>query len=172
MQAFEYDEERREPFLRLQGNLSNIIITPPRLSDADAIVQILNDPRVFLTLEGPPFPYKHSSAMEWLTKVKADTDHVWKSIQNESNKTKLFEGCPVRIIREINQDGFQTYLGDCGIDRWGFPDIKDRVLRDRLEAENEARSLGHPEIIWCIGGQSTRDLCLTRADWFVLRQTI
>lgn len=53
---FEFDEKTKEPFIRLAKH-PNIIITPPRLSDAPALINLLNDERVVEWLSGPPFPY-------------------------------------------------------------------------------------------------------------------
>jgi len=151
MDVFEVDDLNKEPFLRLTGRHSNIIITPPRMSDTDDIVSILNDPRVYPTLEGPPYPYENRHAVEWLLKVKADTDRVWTCIQDATSGTNVFEASPVRIVRQVNPDGTQTYLGDCGIDRWGYPDIEDEEERRRLQAENLVKQAGDEQIVWTIG---------------------
>jgi len=155
MQAFEIDDQTKEPFLRLGGGLhSDIILTPPRAGDADAITTLLNDPRVYSTLEGPPYPYERGFAVEWLDAVKTVTDQVWSAIQQAPKSASAVYGAsPVRIIRQINEDGTQTFLGDCGIDRWGYPDIEDLQERGRLTAENEARPIGDECIVWTIGGR-------------------
>jgi RimJ/RimL family protein N-acetyltransferase len=154
MQAFEVDVLTKEPFLRLPAAHTNIILTPPRLSDAETIVDILNDPHVYPTLEGPPFPYEHRFAIEWLSKAKEDTDRVWERVQEAaSDKKGLYEGSPVRIIRQVNQDGSQTFLGDCRISRWDYSDVEKGEERDRLVVENLNRQLGDAEIIWSIGGK-------------------
>jgi len=150
MQVFEIDFHRNEPYLRLPGRHSNIIITPPRLSDAPAIVSILNDPRVYPTLEGPPYPYEVDSAIEWLSFVKSKTDEAWARIQKAPDGK--FGASPVRIIRQINEDGSQTYLGDCGIDRWGFLDIECNEEREQFQTANLSRADGDGQVVWTIGG--------------------
>lgn len=149
MEVFEVDEQVKEPFLRLPGQYSNIILTPPRATDASAIVGILNDPSVYPTLEGPPYPYEHRFALDWLEKAEAVTDQAWKNIQSKTDTA--FGASPVRIIRQINEDGTQTFLGDCGIDRWGYPDIECAEEQERLTMENLARPVGDRGIVWSIG---------------------
>lgn len=153
VQAFELDPLTKEPFLRLPEPHSDIILTPPRLSDAESIVPILNDPLVYPTLEGPPYPYEHQFAIDWLSRAKEVTDKVWASIQSGSSHEK-FGASPVRIIRQVDPvTGAQVYLGDCGIDRWGYRDIEPDQERQKLEAENLARPNGDPKIVWTIGGR-------------------
>ena len=68
--------------------------------------------------------------------------------------------CPVRAIREIEEDGQDVYLGDIGISRC----LEERllVLPDREASEekmkeyidlNSRREVGDPDIIWTIGGK-------------------
>src|ERR1700761_5386068 len=113
--AFEWDPNTDEPFLRLPKPLENIIITPPRLSDADVIIVYLNDPRVYMTLEGAPYPYTEEDAISWQTMIQERSNKILDQIKNGQ---RVFDGSPVRAIRQINDDGTQTFLGDCQIDRW------------------------------------------------------
>lgn len=46
-----------EILLRLRKHAS-IILTPPRLSDAEKMTEYLQDPRIHSWLCGPPVPYK------------------------------------------------------------------------------------------------------------------
>lgn len=45
-----------ECYLRLRAH-RNIIITPFRPTDAPALITVLNDPKVHIWLERPPYPY-------------------------------------------------------------------------------------------------------------------
>jgi len=155
MEALEIDHDRKEPFLRLPDRHSNIILTPPRSTDSDAIVTLLNDPRVYMTLEGPPYPYEHRFAVEWLERVKSKTDLAWTAIRHSSGN-EMFGASPVRILREVNDDGSQTFLGDCGIERWGYPDVENLEERERLVTGNLNRPDGDVGIIWTIGGGCTQ----------------
>ncbi|KIJ38427.1 hypothetical protein M422DRAFT_104847, partial [Sphaerobolus stellatus SS14] len=145
-------EETKEPFLRLPPPHSNIILTPPRVNDEEisAIVSILNVEKVTKWLQGPPFPYKPEHAKYWLEENKQSTDAIIKEI--ESKEPGYFiGGCPVRILREITEDGREIFLGDCGIDAWGFEEIADQEERKRLVEENSKKEPGDPDKEWSFG---------------------
>jgi RimJ/RimL family protein N-acetyltransferase len=68
-----------EPFLRLLSH-KNIIITPPRLSDAPLYVPILNDERVIHWLSSPPYPYllgKLDFFLRDFSRVEASSHRAW-----------------------------------------------------------------------------------------------
>jgi hypothetical protein len=65
LRPLELNDRTGEPFLRLPAPFQNIIITPPRSEDVPSIVRALNDPRVYKTLSGPPFPYLEEHATAW-----------------------------------------------------------------------------------------------------------
>ncbi|OBZ68613.1 hypothetical protein A0H81_11663 [Grifola frondosa] len=113
-----------EPFLRLPSPRENIIITPPRMSDALSIVSILNDPPVCRWLDSPP-----------------DTDAILQELELASKEDpegppRLMNACPVRMIREVKDDGSEVYLGELTLDRCGYPDVRDWQERERLCREN------------------------------------
>jgi len=149
----EFDRERNEPFLRLPAPHSNIIITPPRVADEDisAIVTILNDVQVTKWLQGPPYPYKPEHARDWLQRNETLCREIIQSIE-VAEPNAFIDGCPVRILREIKEDGQEIYLGDCGIDGWGFEDIGNLGEKRRLMEENDGRKAGDAEKEWTIGG--------------------
>ena len=152
-EAFELDPTTGEPFLRLPKPLNKIIITPPRLSDTDTIIKYLNDPPIYKSLDGVPHPYTYEHGVEWQTMIKGHADSIWEQIkQSDSDGRHVFDGCPVRCIREINDDGSQTFLGDCGITRWNYPDVTNKAEQEKLTKENREREVGDPKIIWMIGG--------------------
>jgi len=156
-----YDEVNREPYLALPYPHENIRLTPPRLSDVESIVSILNDRRVYASLQGPPFPYKSDHAVSWITLVKKTCDDVVVQLEAAPRPSEHQEGagedvfivggCPVRILRERKEDGSDMYLGDLGIDRHGFPLVVDEEEKARKTRENEAKSIGDPTIIWSFG---------------------
>ncbi|KAF8591952.1 acyl-CoA N-acyltransferase [Ramaria rubella] len=139
-----------EPFLRLPFPHSNIILTPPRASDSDAIVPILNDRRVFRWLDGPPYPYNIDHARAWLEITSKASDDVIQELK-EKGSGYVVEGCPVRTLREVTDSGEEIFLGDCVIRRWLFDDIADPEERERLTKENEKRLPTDPETQWGIG---------------------
>lgn len=152
-----FNDKTREPYLRLPAPYDNIILTPPRMSDAPAVVSNMMDPRVYVWLEGPPHPYLPQDAESWLTKIKAGTDLVIEELQRASidkpdGPLVLVNDSPVRAIREIQADGSELFLGDITILRERYPDIEDLETKQALVKPNVQRKLGDPEIVWCFGG--------------------
>lgn len=147
-----------EPYLWLPSPLENIIITPPRMSDAPSMVAILNDPLVCRWILGPPYPYLPSHAESWLESTKKESDAVLQELEQASRETpdgplKIVGACPVRILREVREDGTEVYLGDIGLRRCVFPH-EEPEEQQRLSEKNKRRAVGDPELIWCIGGMS------------------
>ncbi|KAJ7201367.1 acyl-CoA N-acyltransferase [Mycena pura] len=101
-----------EPFLRLLRH-KNIIITPPRLSDAPCLVRILNDERVYPWLSSPPHPYLPEHAEWWLNHVTAISDKLLTELESarDDPERKIVDGSPVQTIREIKEDGMDIFLG-------------------------------------------------------------
>ncbi|KAI0931261.1 hypothetical protein AcW1_001287 [Taiwanofungus camphoratus] len=144
-----------EPYLWLPSPLENIIITPPRMSDAPSMVAILNDPLVCRWILGPPYPYLPSHAESWLESTKKESDAVLQELEQASRETpdgplKIVGACPVRILREVREDGTEVYLGDIGLRRCVFPH-EEPEEQQRLSEKNKRRAVGDPELIWCIG---------------------
>jgi hypothetical protein len=175
-----------EPFLQLPSPHEHIIITPLRLTDKSAIVDILNDVAVSQWLEvshtntsrthgihrrllaqGPPYPFLQEHADSWVDKYKEVCDAAIRELEEEekinpNGPLKIIEFCPVRSIREVKADGTDVYLGDIRIDRCAAEEMND----DNGDPENSlidanlAKQTGDPSIIWTIGGtqQSTGKL--------------
>jgi hypothetical protein len=164
------------PFLRLPAPHQRIIIATPRLHDAPQIYELLNDPRIYRWITGPPFPYLMEHAVSWLTQAKVDADAIWNELEQANAESpdgplKIVGGCPVRSVLEENDDGSYTYLGDCGFVRHTFDDITDVEERTRLLQENNARPAGDPSTIWSIGGMCSQTR-LTRGPIIGPSQTI
>jgi len=156
LHPLQVNERTGEPFLRLPRPHQNIIITPPRLDDVPAIVHRLSDPRVYKTLESPPFPYKEEHGVFWVKKIKDLSDTLLQELRDAAEQgmegLKVVGGCPVRTLREVQEDGTDIFLGDIGPDRCGFPDLdNDEQEQARLVAANNALAVGDQRIIWCIG---------------------
>jgi len=150
------NEQTGEPYLRLPSPHANIIITPPRLSDGPSAVEILNDPRIYQWLSGPPWPYLKEHADAWFPVIKSKADAVWNELEEASKESpneppKVVSACPFRTIREQKEDGTDIFLGDCELARYNFIETKDDEERARQVAENDARKIGDPEIIWQLG---------------------
>lgn len=138
-------------FLRLPAPHENIIITPPLHSDAADIVPILNDPRVYKLLVGPPFPYHYHHAVEWLGKMKNRSDKILEDLRQGRT---VVDGCPVQHIREVQPDGTELFLGDLSVFRNGWLEVEDKDLREKMTKENLEKPVGDPSIVWTIGGVS------------------
>jgi len=149
METLQVNPTTGEVFLRLPAPHENIIITPPRDSDAADIISILNDPRVYNFLIGTPLPYHHHHAVEWLGRMKNKSDKVLEELRE--GKT-VVDGCPVQHIREVQPDGTELYLGDLSVSRNVWLEVEDRGLRARMTKENWEKPVGDPSIVWTIGG--------------------
>ncbi|KAI6120713.1 hypothetical protein EDD16DRAFT_1575003 [Pisolithus croceorrhizus] len=145
-----------EPFFRLPPPNGNIIVTPPRLSDAPYFAPILNDPRVGRWLEGPPIPYTDEHAAEWIEIITEQSQTILDKLKAEDTTRpgmalKLVDGCPVRHIREVLPDGTDVYVGDIDIRRGPFEEILDSEERRKQVEINESKALGDPSIVWTFG---------------------
>ncbi|KAJ7281973.1 acyl-CoA N-acyltransferase [Mycena rebaudengoi] len=148
MDPLEVNTKTGELYLRLPAPFSNIILTPPRLSDAAPSIAILHDPKIS-TFLGPslPTPYEIADAEKWLAKLKAETDTI---IQELASGESAVRGCPVRHLRELRADGTDVFIGDVGVARSTWPEVLDVEEKRRRVEENSARAPGDPEISWNI----------------------
>ncbi|EKM53522.1 uncharacterized protein PHACADRAFT_259941 [Phanerochaete carnosa HHB-10118-sp] len=155
----QYNSRTGEPFIRLPSPHENLILTPPRPSDVAANYSWMTDPKVYKMLEGPPFPYLESNAISWNEIITTQAAEAMREFQEaqaaeRSTGTKTFVGtCPVRYIREVQEDGSDVALGDIDAHRCQFPAVRDPDEKARLAEENNARELGDPDIVWCIGSK-------------------
>lgn len=147
-----------EPFLQLPAPHENIILTPSRLSDRYRIVEILNDPAVHKTLQGPPSPYLLEYAGPWLTDNILASDATFNILREADVQGKeelvFVDACPVRALREVQEDGTDLYIGDLFIHRCErFYDLRDSE-QERIRAKQNAElPVGDPGIIWDVGGK-------------------
>ncbi|THH10499.1 hypothetical protein EW145_g1282 [Phellinidium pouzarii] len=80
----------KEIYLRLPEPRQSIIITPSRASDAPVITKLLNDPQVYKTLTGPPYPYRREDAEVWLASVKTESDSSFETLRDAAeNETDM-----------------------------------------------------------------------------------
>lgn len=154
----------KEPILRLPPPHDNIIITPPRMCDGPALVQNLNDPQICRWLESPPYPYTEDNADDWLKRVKDGSDALLRQLkeaaENDQTKTLVVGSCPVRSLREVQENGTEVYIGEIGVDRCNYPELDNSPKKAKLVKENWEREDGDPEIVWCIGGKFIYELGL------------
>ena len=150
-----------EVYLQLPAPHENVIITPPRKNDAYAIVQCMNDPRVYKMLISPPFPYlvEHAEAKLASSMQACDTaleklkEAAAKDVDNQLPLVHL-DDCPVFTIREVKEDGTDVFLGSIGIFRsCRFQFLRDEEKEKDLASRNAQFPAGSPEIIWEIAGR-------------------
>ena len=162
-----YDTKKSEYYLTLPTPFSHIRITPPRLSDVDVLVEMLNEDAVWPYLSSPPYPYLKEHGQEWIERIHLETINIIDALEKHQRDKPLGTpgfagGCPVRYLREvkINPDGSEEefLIGDVGFSRHGFPEIDDRVQADAMTMENMSRAVGDPEIVWMVGGESCSNL--------------
>ncbi|KAK0481810.1 hypothetical protein IW261DRAFT_1583758 [Armillaria novae-zelandiae] len=146
-----------EPFLCLKAR-PNIILTPPRLTDASALMEVLNDDNVCRWLSDPPYPYLQEHADYWLSQVKLLSDKILEELDSARDEAllRIVDDCPVRYIREVREDGTDVFIGDVAIIRCTMMDLTtsseiSQEEKDRLLVENISRPAGDPKIVWTIG---------------------
>lgn len=68
---------------------------------------------------------------------------------------KIVDACPVRSIREVKPDGTEIFLGDIGIQRYGYEELQGEE-KARLVDENMTKKTGDPTIVWSVGGNQSK----------------
>lgn len=134
-----------EVFLRLPAPNDNIVVTPPRPSDAQDIAAIMNDERVAMKFSIPPYPYTYEHAVSYL---EAETERHRNAVEENG----FFSECPVQVIRERRADGEEILIGEAKFSRSKFYNVQDEEEARRLAQINYARPVGDPEIVWTFMG--------------------
>lgn len=147
------DAETGEPYLRLPKPLDNNIITPPRLTDAEALAGILSNNGVAKWLTFIPQPYGIKEAEEWLTFSKEQTDEIFRDVRQARSEGTFVDSCPVRTLREVQSDGSQVMIGSIGIGRNSFSFLENDEERKQMAEGNLEKATGDLEITWEAGGQ-------------------
>lgn len=162
------DPTNNEPYIRLPAPHDNIRITPPRIMDADPLVQMLNDPKIYPFLSNPVFPVTQQHGVEFITRVKAKCEEIfYREVQSRlrdsiSGSDAQLEGGfavsgdIVESLREIQDDGTELYLGGLTLRRPGFSEVQDKFQRQILKDENDSKPPGDPSIVWAFGGMIVR----------------
>lgn len=176
-----YNRLTKEPYLRLPTPLSNIIITPHRLENIDetatALAEILNDPQVYLWLEGTPYPYQHEDGVKWIKANCKENEDVLSALrryleQHESisnsksaavaskQDREYLDSCPFTCIREVLEEDAASgtpvkdrLIGDMKLARYTFYEHPhDSEERSVAQRRNNALPTGDENIIWVLGG--------------------
>ncbi|KAJ6566993.1 hypothetical protein B0H19DRAFT_940905 [Mycena capillaripes] len=145
----EINSDTGELFLRLPSPHDNLILTPPRASDATAIADIVNDPAVHPWLGRPAnSTFLLKDAQKLVEEFTLASDKVTRSLEEATSSVLVpAEDCPVRSIREVKADGTDVYIGNITFKRCNWWDVQGQE-RERLMAENNARPTGDPKIVW------------------------
>lgn len=105
-----------EIFLRLRKH-PNIILTPPRTSDAEKITEHLQDIKIISWLVSPPHPYKLEHAHQWLSTLVPERYAAVKELEDacaEAEKTgsapKYLRSCPFNFLRILNEEDWTDEL--------------------------------------------------------------
>lgn len=101
---------------------------------------------------------EHANA--WAEMTKGRSDEIFKHLDGAKDNPVLIAvgGCPVRCIREVNEDGTDTFIGDIGMFRCMngelmTPDgVVDWENKQSRQDENDNIEVGDPKILWSIGG--------------------
>lgn len=144
------DPASGEPYLQLAPPYAHIVLTPQRRSDIPVVLKNLNDPRIYMTLVGPPLPYREEHALDWMGRCGAAAE---KALAAARAGAQFVDACPVRAIRDISNSSIADapVIGDCGIDRFYAHSDQDSEDALRLGKENQAKEVGDPTITWTFG---------------------
>ena len=171
-----YNPLTEEPYLQLAAPFSDIIITPHRLNEIEKtstqLVAILNDPRVYIWLEGPPYPFQLEDGQAWVERNCRETEKVIATLQVEHagnlhrqeniaqfDTPKSFDVCPFTCIRKVTERDLATgaplrdiVIGDMTIKRHTFHELP-QGSKERAEAQERNGKLpaGDQNIVWGIG---------------------
>ncbi len=154
---------------------SSIILTPPTIDDGRDVVAALNDPRVYMNLNGPPYPYTEDDYLGWYgvieeaARTSSEEMHAIESswqiaqeaAQNPGGCRKKWMGRSwwVSAIREVISERPETgeetkFLGEITVRRSGFLFILDEAERQKKTDENNSLEAGDPKILYEVGCKS------------------
>ncbi|CAE6441619.1 unnamed protein product [Rhizoctonia solani] len=148
----QYNPQTNEPFIALPAPHFNIRLTPPRLSDADEVLAIMNVPEIIMNFATPPYPYLREHCDGWLKEKIREYESAMVQITKVGEDVGFLDLLPLRHIREVGPDGTETFLGDIGLIREnGFCDIRDEEARNTKVNTNLNLPVGDPNIVWTFG---------------------
>ncbi|KAJ5130662.1 uncharacterized protein N7515_006701, partial [Penicillium bovifimosum] len=173
-----YNPLTKEPYLQLPAPCKNIIITPHREHEIEevsaAMTGILNDPNVYVWLQGPPFPFLPEHGADWVRfKVKENEallsilrqelespeSHPQRDDPKDKEKPVFFDQCPFNCIREVTERDPATgaplqdvFIGDIGLARYAFYELpRNSPELAQAQEANNALPAGHKDIVWGLG---------------------
>ena len=124
---------------------SRYSLTPPRLSDVADKLRLLNDPSVSPSLYSPP---NHSTTSDGTARTTAALKDT-SAIVERWVGTGTPDGCPFQAIREVDELGEQSFVGELGVFREAsFLEVREGEDRDQAVSDNLGRKSGDPKIVW------------------------
>ncbi|KAF2501952.1 hypothetical protein BU16DRAFT_426007, partial [Lophium mytilinum] len=149
----------------------HIILTPPRPTDGPGMIEMHNDPAIYMNLYSPPFPFTQESFEDFYPIMSGTTQKAWEEYlevvkwreerdravaerkEVEGSEKWVSAGLPVTCIRVAKEvvTGEEKMLGDFTIKRRRFAKIQDPEARAKRKAENDALPAGDPAIEWELG---------------------
>ncbi|KAJ5551198.1 hypothetical protein N7461_005896, partial [Penicillium sp. DV-2018c] len=173
-----YNPLTKEPYLQLPAPCTNIIITPHREHQIEetsaAMTEMLNDPSVYVWLQGPPYPFLLKHGTDWVKSKIRENESLLSTLRQEfespeshlhgddpkdQEKPGFFDQCPFNCIREVTERDTATgaplqdiFIGDVGLTRYAFYELQPDSPELALAQEtNNALPAGHRDIIWGLG---------------------
>ena len=108
-------------------------------------------------------------AEKWVGSVKDKADSILGALESARDDPQLLfvDGCPVRFLREVKDDGTEVFIGDIGMFRCPYGELMgpsgvDWEGKAKYEEENNKLPAGDPGIVWSIGGK-----CMRAYTWMV-----
>ncbi|KAF8310841.1 hypothetical protein DL93DRAFT_2061712 [Clavulina sp. PMI_390] len=147
--------DTKEPYFQLPAPFEHFRLTQPRLSDAPFVTTVLNSPKVYPFLAGPPYPFYEEHSIEFNAKLAIPMrEAAWNEIREQvlAGKTDFVAGgAPFSTIREVLPDGSEVYRGGAALIRSLFHEVVDDEERRKAQEENNAKAAGDPTIVWAFG---------------------
>ena len=136
------------------------------------MAEILNDPRVYSWLQGPPYPFLPEHGRDWVKMKVAENEDVLSTLQKEfetqnqhgngsdpQEELEFFDKCPFICIRKVTKRDPATgaplqdaLIGDISLSRYAFYELRPNSSEVVLaQNQNDDLPVGHKDIVWGIG---------------------
>ncbi|OJD32253.1 gnat family [Diplodia corticola] len=151
---------------------THVLLTPPRRTDGPAAVAALNDPRVYLNLLGPAYPYDLHHWEAWYASLAADAARAAEELRGveevrrdgkkeeeegrkDGKRWWVGSGLPFPVIRGVvdGEEGEKVvFLGKVNVRRADYRTVRDEGERRRLREANAGLGPGEEaKIEWEMG---------------------
>ena len=147
-----------EPSLRLPAPHQHIVITPPREGDDEHLLTLFGDISVAHCFHTIPIPFCRDDSRAMLSQAKEEADGLLDELRTaekegpSGKQLKVVGGCPLKHIREVQENGTDVFIGRIWVGRDQYEDVFGKAERRAAVEENDARPVDDPSIRWTIGG--------------------